>query len=182
MAGTLTVPFILQLGFSKTQYAAIAKGVGFAAALAGGFAGGVLARQYSLVACLWIAAVAQMLSNLAFSWQALMGASEWALTLTMIVENFTGGLGTVMFVAYLSALCRNPLHTATQYALLSAFAAFGRTYLSSVSGYVAEATGWFWFFALSSAAALPGLLMLAWLQSKGHFATLERKAPPPDPE
>jgi len=180
MAGTLTVPFLLQLGFTKTQYATIAKGVGFAAALAGGFAGGALARQLPLVTCLWIAGILQMLSNLAFSWQALVGVNEWALTFTMIAENFTGGLGTVMFVAYLSALCRNPLHTATQYALLSAFAAFGRTYLSSTSGFIAEVTGWFWFFVLTAVAALPGLAMLAWLQSKGHFATLAPGAVRPD--
>ncbi|MGE0212112.1 MAG: MFS transporter [Parvibaculaceae bacterium] len=175
MAGTLTVPFLLQLGFTKTQYAAIAKGVGFAAALAGGFAGGVLARQMSLAACLWIGGILQMLSNLAFAWQAQMGADEWALTFTIVAENFTGGLGTVMFVAYLSALCRNPLHTATQYALLSAFSAFGRTYLSSASGFIAEETGWIWFFVLTTIAAIPGLLLLAWLQAKGHFETL---APP----
>ena len=172
MAGTLTVPFLLQLGFTKTQYAAIAKGVGFAAALAGGFAGGMLARQMSLAACLWIGGVLQMFSNLAFAWQAHVGVDEWALTLTMVVENFTGGLGTVMFVAYLSALCRNPLHTATQYALLSAFSAFGRTYLSSLSGFIAEETGWIWFFVLTTVAAIPGLLLLAWLQAKGHFETL----------
>ena len=52
----------------------------------------------------------------------------------------------MIFVAYLSALCQNPLHTATQYALLTALSAFGRTYLSSGAGYVAAATGWFWFF------------------------------------
>ena len=54
----------------------------------------------------------------------------------------TGAIGTVIFVAYLSALCKNPLHTATQYALLTALASVGRIYLSSASGYVAEATGW----------------------------------------
>ena len=54
----------------------------------------------------------------------------------------------MIFVAYLSALCRNPLHTATQYALLTALAAVGRTYLSSGAGFVAEATGWLLFFVI----------------------------------
>jgi PAT family beta-lactamase induction signal transducer AmpG len=182
MAGTLTVTFLLQLGFTETQYAAIVKGVGFAAALAGGFAGGALARQVSLASCLWIGGLLQMVSNLAFSWQALVGVDERALTLTIVIENFTGGLGTVMFVAYLSALCRNPLHTATQYALLSAFAAFGRTYLSSTSGFIAEQSGWFWFFVLTAAAALPGLALLAWLQAKGHFASLRAMRAKLEPE
>jgi MFS transporter, PAT family, beta-lactamase induction signal transducer AmpG len=64
------------------------------------------------------------------------------------------------------------LHTATQYALLTALAAIGRTYLSSGAGYIAAATGWVWFFAICALAAIPGLLLLAWLQQQGHFAKL----------
>ncbi len=90
------------------------------------------------------------------------------------MENFTGAIGTVIFVAYLSALCRSPLHTATQYALLTAFAAIGRTYLSSGAGYVAQATGWPAFFILSVAVAAPSLVLLAWLQRRGHFAALAK--------
>ena len=75
----------------------------------------------------------------------------------------------MIFVAYLSALCRNPLHTATQYALLTALAAFGRTYLSSGAGFIAASAGWAWFFAICSVAGLPALLLLAWLQRRGHF-------------
>ena len=89
-----------------------------------------------------------------------------------MVENFTSAIGTVIFVAYLSALCRNPLHTATQFALLTAFAAFGRTYLSSGAGFVAAATGWPVFFAICAAAGLPSLVLLAYLQRRGHFAAL----------
>ncbi len=59
-----------------------------------------------------------------------------------------GRLGAGDFVAYLSALCQNPLHTATLYALLTALTAVGRTYLSSGVGYVAKATGWPMFFVI----------------------------------
>ena len=84
-------------------------------------------------------------------------------------ENFTGAIGTVIFVAYLSALCQNPLHTATQYALLTALAAVGRTYLSSGAGFVAAATGWPLFFVISVLVAAPSLILMAWLQRRGHF-------------
>ena len=140
----------------------------------GGFAGGALARAYPLVTALWIGAFLQMASNLIFTWQAYMGVNLWALTLTIIVENFTGAIGTVIFVAYLSALCQSPLHTATQYALLTALAAVGRTYLSAGAGFVAEKTGWPLFFIISAATALPGIVLLGWLQQRGHFATLEK--------
>jgi len=113
--------------------------------------------------------VLQALANLAFSWQAMVGLDAAWLTFAIVAENFTSAIGTVIFVAYLSALCRNPLHTATQYALLTALAAFGRTYLSSGAGYIAAATGWVWFFAICALASVPALLLLAFLQRRGHF-------------
>jgi PAT family beta-lactamase induction signal transducer AmpG len=113
------------------------------------------------------------MANLAFSWQAVVGHDIAMLTCAIVAENFTSAIGTVIFVAYLSALCRNPLHTATQYALLTALAAVGRTYLSSVAGYVAKATGWPLFFAICVAVAAPSLILLAWLQRRGHFAQLD---------
>jgi PAT family beta-lactamase induction signal transducer AmpG len=172
LAGVMTAPFVYELGFSRDVYAAIIKGVGLAATLLGGFAGGFVARAYSLSASLWIGGILQAVANLAFSWQAMVGADVGWLTFAIVVENFTSAIGTVIFVAYLSALCRNPLHTATQYALLTALAAVGRTYLSSPAGFIAAATGWAVFFALCAVAAIPGLALLAWLQRGGHFATL----------
>ena len=171
-SGTMTAPFVIDLGFTRNDYAAIVKGVGLAATLIGGFAGGFVARRYSLAASLWIGAVLQAVSNLAFSWLAIVGVNQWALALAISVENFTSAIGTVIFVAYLSALCKNPLHTATQYALLTALAAVGRTYLSAGAGYVAQATGWPMFFVISVVVAVPSLILLIWLQRRGHFEML----------
>jgi MFS transporter, PAT family, beta-lactamase induction signal transducer AmpG len=174
LAGIMTAPFVYELGFSRDVYAAIIKGVGLAATLLGGFAGGFVARAFSLSASLWIGGILQAIANLAFSWQAIVGADVAWLTFAIVVENFTSAIGTVIFVAYLSTLCRNPLHTATQYALLTALAAVGRTYLSSGAGFMASSVGWPLFFALCAVAATPGLVLLAWLQRGGHFAVLER--------
>jgi PAT family beta-lactamase induction signal transducer AmpG len=169
-AGVMTEAFVLDLGFSLAEYAVIIKGVGLAATLLGGFAGGFIARAYPLAACLWIGGIVQAAANLTFSLQAAIGYSPTMLAVAITTENFTSAIGTVIFVAYLSGLCRNPLHTATQYALLTALSAFGRTYLSAGAGYVAAATGWVTFFALCAAAALPSLALLAWLQARGHFS------------
>jgi PAT family beta-lactamase induction signal transducer AmpG len=171
-SGIMTAPFVIDLGFTRNDYATIVKGVGLAALLIGGFAGGFVARRYSLAASLWIGGVLQALANLSFSWLALVGANHWALAFAISAENFTSAIGTVIFVAYLSALCKNPLHTATQYALLTALAAVGRTFLSSGAGYVQQATGWPLFFAICVVVAVPGLILLSWLQRRGHFDEL----------
>jgi MFS transporter, PAT family, beta-lactamase induction signal transducer AmpG len=177
LSGAMTAPFVIDLGFTRNEYAAIVKGVGLAALLLGGFAGGYIARAMPLAASLWVGAILQSIANLAFSWLAVVGTNATALAVAITAENFTSAIGTVMFVAYLSALCKNPLHTATQYALLTALAAVGRTYLSSLAGFIAEATGWVWFFIICALAGLPSLVLLAWLQKRGHFKQLvPRKA------
>jgi PAT family beta-lactamase induction signal transducer AmpG len=173
LAGAMTAPFVLGMGYDKGTYAAIVKGVGLAASLIGGFAGGAVARTLPLAAALWLGAILQMASNLMFAWLYFQPVGTGALTVAIVVENFTGAIGTVIFVAYLSALCNNPLHTATQYALLTALASTGRTLLSSGTGYVVSATGWPLFFAATAAAALPALAMMAWLQRRGHFVALD---------
>jgi MFS transporter, PAT family, beta-lactamase induction signal transducer AmpG len=171
-SGSMTAPFVIDLGFSRNDYAAIVKGVGLAATLIGGFAGGFIARRYSLAASLWIGGLLQAVANLSFSWLAVIGTNQWALALAITTENFTSAIGTVIFVAYLSALCRNPLHTATQYALLTALSAVGRTYLSASAGYVAKTTGWPLFFVICMLVAIPSLVLLVWLQRRRHFDEL----------
>ena len=174
LASALTTPFVLETGFTRVELATIIKGVGFAAAIAGGFAGGFIARALPMATSLWIGGVLQAVAIFAFAWQAVVGRDVAWLTFAITAENFTSGIGTVIFVAYLSALCQNPLHTATQYALLTALAAVGRTYLSSGAGFVAKATGWPLFFAICVLVAVPSLILLAHLQRRGHFAALER--------
>jgi PAT family beta-lactamase induction signal transducer AmpG len=173
--GAMTGPFVIRgMGYTREEYAAIVKGLGLAATLAGGFAGGFVARGLDLRTSLWLAAFLQMGSNLVFALQAVVPASYGMLAFVIVAENFTGAIGTVIFVAYLSALCQSPLHTATQYALLSALSAVGRTYISAPAGFVAAETGWFWFFVLSCLTAIPSLILLWWLQRRGHFEALAR--------
>jgi PAT family beta-lactamase induction signal transducer AmpG len=169
LATAMNTTFALKIGFSRGELAAILKGVGFAAALLGGFAGGFVARSFTLSQSLWIGGILQTVAILAFSWQALVGHDLAWLTFAITAEQFTAGLGTVTLVAYLSALCGNPLHTATQYALLTALTALGRTVFAAGSGYLAEATGWLGYFVLCTASAIPSFILLAYLQRRGHF-------------
>jgi len=174
LAGAMTAPFVLTaLGYDKATYAAIVKGLGLAALLAGGFAGGVVARALPLASALWLGVLLQMLSNLAFVWLWLQPPGAGVLAAAIVLENFAGAIGTVIFVAYISALCSNPLHTATQYALLTALASAGRTLLASGSGFMVDAMGWPLFFLATALAALPALALLTALQRRGHFAALD---------
>jgi PAT family beta-lactamase induction signal transducer AmpG len=162
LAGVMTNPFLVEIGFTKGEVATVVKTYGLAATLVGAGIGGSLLAQVGMVRSLWICGLLQMLSNLAFAAQASVGHSLPMLALTIGLENLAGGMGTAAFVAYLSSLC-NVAYTATQYALLSSLMAAARTWLSTTAGFLADSMSWPSFFVLTAAAALPGLLLLRWL-------------------
>jgi PAT family beta-lactamase induction signal transducer AmpG len=159
IAGVMSNPFYVELGFSKIQIASVSKAFGLAATIMGGLVGGVIVDRLGIVKSLFVCGILQMLSNLMFALLAMAGKDMQMLTLTIAVENLSGGMGTAAFVAYLSSLC-NVAYTATQYALLTSFMAFGRTMLSSSGGWLADRMDWVSFFVVTTFAALPGLLLL----------------------
>merc|ERR1711907_218691 len=87
------------------------------------------------------------------------------LLLTVAGENFSGGLGSAAFVAYLSVLCKKEF-SGTQYVLLSSVMGIARTFLSSPSGFIVESLGWSYFFVLSTIFGLPGLIILFWMKRR----------------
>lgn len=174
LAGVMANPFYLEMGFSKAEIAGVSKIFGLWATLIGAALGGVMVARLGILRSLFICGLLQMFSNLLFAAQALVGHDLAMLTVVIAVENIASGMGTAAFVGYLSALC-NVAYTATQYALFSAFMSFARTVLSSPGGALAEQLGWVWFFSLTTIAAVPGLLLLAWLSARG-FRPQEAKA------
>ena len=159
----LISPFLLKVGFTLTQIALVVKTFGIAATIVGVFIGGWMIARYGMMRSLLICAVLQMLSNLVFIYQAQAGADMNVLYVTVAVENITSGMATGVFVAYISALCKIDF-TATQYALLSSFAAVGRSFLAASAGYVAEDYGWTNFFIISALIAVPAIVLLRFLK------------------
>lgn len=163
--GGMTNPFLLELGFHKKTIGDIVKFYGTIATLIGTFAGGSLTARFGALRILFLAGLLHGATNLCYVWQAHAGVDSTVLAISTTLENFTGGLATAAFVAYLSNLC-NVHYTATQYALLSSLAALGRTWFSTPAGYVAKHLGWTWFFTFSALLALPGLLLIILLNRK----------------
>jgi len=165
LAGTVSSPFYVAMGFSKIEIANISKIFGVISTLVGVALGGVVTYRLGLLRGLMVCGVLQALSNLMFAVQAIVGYDVPMLMVTIATENITGGMGSAAFVAYLSSLC-SVSYTATQYALLSSLAATARTTLSSSGGWLAETLGWVPFFGFTVLAAIPGLLLLVWLSRR----------------
>ena len=164
-AGFFTGVFLEQVGFSLSEIGAVYKGMGLGATLLGALAGGGLMVRMGLFHSLLVFGVLQAISNLSFLLLALTGKSYPLMVGAVAFENFSGGMGTAAFVAFLMSLC-DSRYTAAQYALLSALAAFGREFVGPPSGYLVEAFGWATFFILTFLSALPGLILLMFLKKR----------------
>ena len=167
IGGVMANPFYVEIGFSPEEIAAVTKLFGLGATIAGTLAGGVLVVRAGLLPALFIAGVLQAVTNLLFALLAWAGPETALLALAVGADNFTGGLGSAAFVAYLSSLC-SLAYTATQYALLTSFMALGRSFLSSGGGWLADQVDWVSFFVLTTFLALPGLALLLWIQRLGR--------------
>lgn len=160
--GIMTNPFLLEIGFTKTEIAAVVKLYGLVATLIGVFVGGVLTYRWGTVKTLMVCGIGHAITNLMFLLQAHVGADVHVLAAGIFLENLSGGMTASAFVAFISSLC-HARYTATQYALLSSVAAIGRTWLTTSAGWTADRFGWEMFFIISVLLALPGLAILAWL-------------------
>jgi len=187
-AGSLMTPFLLKsMAFSPAEVGVVNKVIGLWLTIAGALVGGALMLKLGLWRALLLFGIFQAASNLGFWWLAASGkgllpglvipAFDWGfvqlaqatpvdggLLMVIAFENLSGGMGTAAFVAFLMSLC-NQRYTATQYALLSAFASVGRVWVGPLAGVLAESIGWPTFFIVSTVAALPALVMLWWLRA-----------------
>ena len=158
-AGALSTTFLIRAaGYTATEVGTVNKLLGLAATIVGALAGGALMAWLGLYRSLLLFGVLQAISNLGF-WLISVGPhSIWLMAAGVGIENLCGGMGTAAFVALLMGLC-NQQFSATQFALLSALSAVGRTYLA---GPLVQYAGWPTFFLLTVLIALPGLLLLYW--------------------
>ncbi|BAY61248.1 major facilitator superfamily protein [Calothrix brevissima NIES-22] len=159
LLSNMTTPFLLQVGFTKTDIGAIQVGMGLIATIVGALAGGAILSRIGINRSLWVFGVLQAVSNFAYLALAYTGKNYQAMVLAINIEQFCGGLGTAAFVAFLMSLC-NQKFSATQYALLSSLMAVSRDILASPGGAIAQNTGWPLFFIITIVAAVPGLLLL----------------------
>jgi PAT family beta-lactamase induction signal transducer AmpG len=104
-------------------------------------------------------------SNFSFALLAAAGHSNLGLAGAIGFENFASGIGGVTVVAYFSALC-DLRFTASQYALISAATSIvGRFLTGTTAGAMVEGFGYVNFYLLTTAAAVPGILLF-WLMSR----------------
>ncbi len=167
MGQAMLSPMIVQLGFSDLDYISANKIWGFAALIVGSALGAPFLLWVGMGRALLISGLLMMFSNAMFMILAATGNNYWMMVTAIVTENVTSGIGLTVFATYLSGLS-SIAYTATQFALLSSFAGVGRTFMAGPAGWVAEQIGWFGFWGFTIVAAIPGMLFLWALWSKGY--------------
>lgn len=164
MAAHMSMPFYLDIGYSRTEVGSITKVVGWLGIAGGSLLGGWILRKIAILPGLFWFGILQMVSTFGFAVLALVSKSTEILTAVILFENIAAGLGTAAFVTFIG-LMTNKQFTATQYALLSSLMGIPRILFAAPTGFIAQNTGWFWFFSACTIIALPGLLMLPKLKA-----------------
>ena len=130
VAGVMANPFYVKIGFSNIEIANASKVFGVIMTILGVFFGGIIVNKVGILKALLLSGFFQIISNLLYVFLAHSGPIYSYLILTVAGENFSGGMGSAAFVAYLSVLC-NKSYSGTQYAILSSVMGLTRTILSS---------------------------------------------------
>ena len=174
MAGVMSTPLYISLGFSLKEIAAASKVFGFFSIIAGSLIGGVVTTKFGIRRSLILCGILQSLGNLFFVLQAVGGHRTGYLALCVTAENITGAMAGTALITYLSSLC-SPAFTATQFALLSSLTLLGRTVVASSGGALSEKIGWVRFFLVTSIVALPSILLIIWIGPRDDFNNRQLK-------
>ena len=159
MASAITIPFYLDIGFTKTQIGAVVKLFGFWATVGGALIGGLIMVRFDIYRSLWLFGILQAVSTAGFALLARIGDSVPLLSGVIAFENLSSGMGTAAFAAFMASITHKRF-TATQYALLSSLMGVPRVMASAPTGVLAKVLGWEAFFIFCTLIAIPGLLLL----------------------
>ena len=169
----LFTPFLMDVGFTKTEIGAVTKALMLAASISGAIVGGLWMVKLKLVRALLLFGFLQAVANLGYMAVAIAGKNMAVMAVAVFVDNFVGAMGNTALVVLIMSLC-DVRFSAFQYALLSALAVLPRNVLGWPAGYLSDHIGWANFFLLTFFTALPGLLMVWWLRAR--VSALEARA------
>ena len=180
--GFMTGPLYVDLGYDKTEIGVIRGGAGMFATMFGVFVGGLMLLRTPIMTALFIGVVAQSVTNLLYTWLALMPANTLYLATAVVIDNIAYGLAGTVLIAYMSSLT-NTAFTATQYALFSSFYALPGKFVGGFSGFAVDAVGYAWFFVITALIGVPAaLLVFALARSDRKLKAATQPAAQPKPE
>ncbi len=163
----LFTPFMMDVGFTKTEIALVLKALFTTSAIVGAILGGIFMVKLGLLRSMLIFGVLQTASNFLYYALALTGKNYPLMVAAVSIDNVAGAMGNIASVALIMALC-DVRFSAFQYALLSALALTPRYLLGGSAGWIADRAGWDMYYVVSVLLALPGLVLVWLMRERVH--------------
>jgi len=174
-------PFLLDptsvggLGYSTSEVGTIYGTIGVIFLTVGGILGGILISRHGLKKWMLPMLVALNAPNALYALLAITETNAaWAVTGTVIVEQFGYGFGIAGFMVYLIYIAEGASKT-SHYALATGFMALGMMLPGLISGFMQEWLGYDGFFIWVVLAALPAFVLLRYLDYPADFGKAKKK-------
>lgn len=158
LSGSYLSKFYQELGHSNVELATYMKTFSLPATLLGAFTGGIIVAKFGMLRSIFLCTILMPITNLVYIIHYYLGANNWALAGSTMVENFTGGISDVVLVSFLTSIC-SPFFAATQYALLSAITSSFRVLVTGALGFIIKENGWLVFYIITILFGLPSVVV-----------------------
>lgn len=140
----MTIPFLIEIGFSKIEVLYIVKIFGMLLVIFGSIFGGFFLKKNNIWNLLLFCCFMQIIVSCMFFIQSIIGYNVLFLFYVIAFENLMSGMSQVAIITYFSYLCYE--YTATCYAVLSSFYSFMRVIFSFLCGFCTEFFLWDYFY------------------------------------
>ncbi len=174
-------PFLLDptsvggLGYTTSEVGTIYGTIGVIFLTVGGILGGILISRHGLKKWMLPMLIALNAPNALYALLAITNTTAaWAVTGTVIVEQFGYGFGIAGFMVYLIYIAEGKSKT-SHYALATGFMALGMMLPGLISGFMQDWLGYSGFFIWVVLAALPAFILLRYIKYPADFGKAKNK-------
>ena len=161
-------PMLVDQGRTLEELAYLIGTIGFGTALLGSMIGGIAINRLGHRLTLRLFLLFNGVALLAYAFIAASPASHLTLQIACGIEHFSGGMATVALFTEMMYHCR-PRHEATDYTLQSCLTIFINVLAASLSGFVAQITGYTALFLLCAGLTFAMLPLVMLYQNKRHL-------------
>lgn len=162
--GKMAAIFYTEVGFSYKQVGINTKLIGTFVTVISSFVAGIFIGRFRAIPMLVVGGIAMSVTNLMFSWMAIVGPSNTLYIWTAILDGFTAGFSSVAFVVFITHFTSR-IHAGTQYAAMASIGTSGRHIVAAFSGLLVDSLGgnWALFFVLTAVWIIPVFVILYFL-------------------
>ena len=169
LARNMVLPFLLDVGFMRSEVGVVNKGFGVIATIVGTLGAGAIITRWGLWRSLVVFSLLYPLGAACYALLAFVGKSHALLLLAVGVDCLCTGFALATLDTFLMALC-NRRYSATQYALLTSAAGIVGRVASSGTGFVVERIGYARFFLSTTTVVVIVIALLIGLRKEVRAA------------